>query len=323
MNGKYEIKVKDARLQYKFTVSRNITILRGDSATGKTTLIEMIAAYQQNRTSSGVSITCEKDCVVLNSLNWQMNLSQMNDKIVFIDEGADFVKSKDFSEMIEGSDNYYVIATRMFLPNLPYSVTEIYGIKNISGNRYQNTKRLYSTFYSLYNENEFVNTNNTNILIVEDCKSGYQFFSHICQKLNIRCADAKGKSNIPSVIQKNIDSNIMIIADGAAFGPEIENVMSLVRRSNTISMFFPESFEWLILKSGIIKNVEDILRHPEDFIESKDYFSWERFFTELLCKKTKGTYLKYGKSELNENYLCEKEVNSILKNVPILKDSLK
>lgn len=47
MKGKYEVVVKSRRLQYKFTVFRNITILRGDSATGKTTLIDMIAAYQE------------------------------------------------------------------------------------------------------------------------------------------------------------------------------------------------------------------------------------------------------------------------------------
>ena len=39
MKGKYEVVVKSRRVQYKFSVIRNITILRGDSATGKTTLI--------------------------------------------------------------------------------------------------------------------------------------------------------------------------------------------------------------------------------------------------------------------------------------------
>ena len=48
MTGKYEVIVNSRRLQYKFTINRNITILRGDSATGKTTLIDMISSYQQN-----------------------------------------------------------------------------------------------------------------------------------------------------------------------------------------------------------------------------------------------------------------------------------
>lgn len=56
MKGKYEVVVKSRRVQYKFSVIRNITILRGDSATGKTTLIDMIAAYQENGEASGVTV---------------------------------------------------------------------------------------------------------------------------------------------------------------------------------------------------------------------------------------------------------------------------
>ena len=149
MKGKYEITVRNRRLQYRFTIERNLTILRGDSATGKTTLIDMLAAYQQNGTDSGIEVRCEKNCTVLTGLRWQENLSSIHDNIVFIDEGDRFVTSKDFAEAVRSSDNYYVIATRASLFNLPYSIKEIYGIKNVSGNRYQGTKRLYSEFYPL------------------------------------------------------------------------------------------------------------------------------------------------------------------------------
>lgn len=49
MTGAYEVIVKNRRLQYKFTIYRNITILKGDSATGKTTLIDMIQSYQETK----------------------------------------------------------------------------------------------------------------------------------------------------------------------------------------------------------------------------------------------------------------------------------
>jgi hypothetical protein len=72
--------------------------------------------------------------------------------------------------------------------------------------------------------------------------------------------------------------------------------------------------KWLILKSGQIdgKTIQDILQHPEDFIESKEYFSWEQFFTALLIEYTKDTYLKYTKSHLNEAYLQGKAKQEIL-----------
>ena len=119
MKGKYEVIVQNRRLQYKFTINRNITILRGDSATGKTTLIDMIAAYQQNGAASGITIRCQKDCTVLTGLRWQENISLIHDSIVFIDEGDAFVLSADFARAIKNSDNYYVIATRSSLFHLP------------------------------------------------------------------------------------------------------------------------------------------------------------------------------------------------------------
>ncbi|MCR5205827.1 MAG: Fis family transcriptional regulator [Lachnospiraceae bacterium] len=151
MKGSYEIIIRNNRIQYKFTIYRNITILRGDSATGKTTLIEMVDAYNKDGAESGIEVLCKKRCVVLERGNWMRDLKDISDSIVFIDEGNGFVKSVDFSEMVKNSNNYYVIATRDSLFNLPYSIREVYGVRNKSGNRYQGTKRIYSEFYPLFN----------------------------------------------------------------------------------------------------------------------------------------------------------------------------
>lgn len=315
MTGKYEIIVKNRRIQYKFTIKRNITILKGDSATGKTTLIDMIEAYEQNKENSGVFINCEKECVVLTSLNWELILNNIHNSIVFIDEGEPFIKSKDFARVVKSSDNYYVIVTRSSLFNLPYSVEEIYGIKNTTSNKYQETKRIYSTFYPIYDNTK--NITKPNLVIVEDSNAGYDFFSHICKSLNITCVSAKGKANIYNVIKKANDENILVIADGAAFGSEIERVLSLTK-VKSLGFYFPESFEWLILKSKIINNkeIDRILEEPYNYIESKKYFSWEQFFTDLLINETKGTYYQYNKDKLMEFYLNKRNKDKIVSNIP-------
>lgn len=314
MTGKYEVIVRNRRIQYKFVINRNITILRGDSATGKTTLIDMIAAHQVSGLSSGVEVLCMKKCCVLTAMNWENALSQIKDSIVFIDEDDDFVKSKEFSQKIKEADNYYVIAIRNPLSNIPYSINEIYGIKNTSGNRYQGTKRIYSEFYQLYNKEKFDEMPSPDVCIVEDSNSGYDFFDKVCKEHNIRCISAEGKSNIFDAILECDEENIMIIADGAAFGPEIEKVLSLKKIKN-LTIFLPESFEWLILKSGLIEGVGDEIDNPNDYIDSSQYFSWERFFTALLVDKSKGTYLAYSKKKLNVSYLQDKEKTRIMKNV--------
>lgn len=319
MKGKYNITVKSRRIQYKFTVLRNITILRGDSATGKTTLIDMIAAYQENGEASGVTVQSKKQCTVLTGIRWQENLAMIHDSIVFIDEGDKFVASEDFARAVKNTDNYYVIATRASLFDLPYSIKEIYGIKNVSGNRYQGTKRLYAEFYPLCRvDNEL--TAKPDLVITEDSKSGYQFFDNYFSEYGIKCISAESKAKIYNQLLEREYDTALVIADGAAFGPEIERVLSL-KNAKKIMLFLPESFEWIILRSGVVKDTEinAMLEKPYDYIESGKYFSWERFFTDVLTKKTKGTYLKYDKSQLNKSYVNPNEKNAIFGVMPEIK----
>ena len=309
MKGSYEVVVQNRRIQYKFTINRNITILKGDSATGKTTLIEMIQAFQQNKESSGISLSCKKPCVVLDSNNWQLILQNTKESIVFIDEGNPFVTSKDFADAVKNSTNYYVIATRNNLFNLPYSIQEVYGIRNISGNKYQETKRLYSTLYNLYSNKIRIKPK---LVIVEDAKAGFEFFDFVCKKFSIPCISAKSKSKIYKTAMESKEDDILIIADGASFGPEMEGILSLKKAIN-IGIYLPESFEWLLLKSDVLKKneISEILENPSAYIESAEHFSWETFFTSLLVKESQNTYLEYKKSKLNPNYLQDKDFKQI------------
>lgn len=105
-----------------------------------------------------------------------------------------------------------------------------------------------------------------------------------------------------------------MIADGAAFGSEMEKLMRVIKSYPNVTLYLPESFEWLILKSGVIENgsIAEMLKNPEKYIESRDYFSWERYFTSQLIQKTQDSYLKYSKRQLNPAYLQEKVSNRIL-----------
>lgn len=148
MRGRHRIIVQNKRIRYDFEIKRNITIIRGDSATGKTALVDMIREYFENGNASAVELICDKECTVLDGRTWTGQLSMMEDCIVFIDEGNEFVMSDDFASAIRNTDNYYVIVTREGIPSLPYSVEEIYGIRD-SG-KYGTLKRTYNEFYHLY-----------------------------------------------------------------------------------------------------------------------------------------------------------------------------
>lgn len=138
MRGGHRIRVQNRKVCYEFEIKRNITVIRGDSATGKTTLIDMIAQYESDGRQSGIELVSDKECAVLTGVRWKENLKDIRDSIVFIDESDRFITSVEFAGEVAESDNYYVIVTRDNLGNLPYSVDEIYGI-HVSG-KYAGTK---------------------------------------------------------------------------------------------------------------------------------------------------------------------------------------
>ncbi len=139
MKGKHTVIVQNNKLHYEFEIKRNITIIQGDSATGKTTLIDMIRQASVLGSSSGIDVICDVPIRILEGPDWQLILQNIKGNIIFIDEGNSFINTERFASLVRTSDNYFVLITRENLYNLPYSVEEIYGLH--SSGKYQNTKR--------------------------------------------------------------------------------------------------------------------------------------------------------------------------------------
>ena len=311
MTGRHKIIVQNNKLHYEFEIRRNITIIQGDSATGKTTLIQMLRQDENLGKSSGIDVICDVPCKVLEGANWKLLLRNLAGNIIFADEENEFINTEEFASEIKNSDNYFVLITRENLYNLPYSVEEIYGI-HTSG-KYHDTRKIYQQIYQIYSDVLEVPAKPEK-LVVEDSNSGYQFFETIAREKEKQCESAGGKSNLFGVIKEIKTEETCVIADGAAIGPEMGRLYKQSQMKKNIKLYFPESFEWLILKSGIIhdKEIEKILEEPEKYVDSKNYFSWERYFTRLLVECTENTYLQYQKSRLNEVYLHEKNKEAIL-----------
>ena len=312
MKGSYKIVIQNNRLHYEFEIKRNITIIQGDSATGKTTLINMIRQAENLGPASGIDISCDIPCRVLEGKNWKIILETISDSIIFIDEENAFINTEEFAVCVRDSDNYFVLITRENLYNLPYSVEEIYGL-HTSG-KYQDTRKVYQQMYHIYTPINQLPIKPDEI-ITEDSNSGYDFFKSVSEEKGIICKSANGKSNIFKML-KNIGSQrVCVIADGAAIGPEMDRLYKTAQKNKNVNLYLPESFEWIILNSGLVerKEIQKILEEPETYVDSKEFFSWERYFTKLLMDKTEDTYLKYKKAKLNPVYLHEKNKRTILK----------
>lgn len=313
MKGKISFSIKNRHIEFKFNLERNITILTGDSGTGKTKLINMVRNYSAEGKASGITLKCERPCIVLDGNNWEWILKGTRNTIVFVDESTKFLNEYAFAKAITQTDNYYVLVTREPLPQIPYSIE---AIKRIVKN--DSKPRIEKIFDKLTITD--ITKASYELMIVEDSKAGYQFFRAVADGLNIPCESAAGKSNILSLLKECREKRILVIADAAALGSEIQELSRYRTLSEkTIDFFLPESFEWLVLKSAIFngnERVRDILKRPVDYIESKEYFSWERFFTYLLVEESKNKEkLKYpkGKGKLPAGYLTEKNIENIMK----------
>ena len=64
-----------------------------------------------------------------------------------------------------------MIVTREGVPSLPYSVEEIYGIRNAG--KYGTLKQTYNEFYQLYGSEDNRKAINPMMVIIEDSNSGY------------------------------------------------------------------------------------------------------------------------------------------------------
>ena len=298
MKGKKRVIIQNNRVHYEFVIKRNITIIQGDSASGKTTLVNMIRQAENLGESSGINVSCEVPCRVLEGVNWKIILENSRESIFFIDEENYFIKTEEFASAIRGSENYFVLITRENLYNLPYSVEEIYGL-HVSG-KYRDTRKIYQKMYQIYPKTARLPVRVQKI-ITEDSNSGYQFFENVCAERNITCESAGGKTKIPEMIGKAGTEETCIIADGAAIGAEM----------NLLSNKIEE------------KEVRKILENPEDYIDSTEFFSWEQYFTKLLIQKTEGTYLQYKKAKLNPSYLQDKNKNKILESIQGIQRKIK
>ena len=56
MKGEITVNIKNRHISFKLKLERNITILTGDSGTGKTKLINMVRNYSELGKSSGVTL---------------------------------------------------------------------------------------------------------------------------------------------------------------------------------------------------------------------------------------------------------------------------
>lgn len=288
-------------------------MVRGNSGTGKTTLYDMVADHTRNGSQSGVQITRGISCVALVDIDWLNQLNGISNSVVFVDEGARYILSEDFARAIKATDNYYVIFSREPLHQLPYSVNEIYYIK--TSGKFHSLEPLYRRKMRNVYGAASPSRADYGFLLTEDSKAGFEFYAKRFEDSSLICESAGSKSNVFNWLEAHEGERVFVIADGAAFGPEAERVLKLQEiRPASITVCLPESFEWLLLSTGLVgdDNLPGVLKSPSEHIDPSKYESWEQYFTSLLVELSKDTPFAYTKRHLSQAWLVEANANKVM-----------
>lgn len=316
MVGKYDLEIYNNRVHYHLEIKRNITIIQGDSATGKSTLIRMIAEYERLGNGSGNTLICERPCVVLPFGDWEHYIQNAHGQIIFVEENMPMIRTKEFAEAVNAADSYFVIIYRDSLPQLAYSIEEIYGIhSDRESQKYVKTRRVYNSLYQIYNVHDIVSAK-PDVIVTEDSNAGHDFYAAAFPGI---CVSANGKTKVHVGVKEHAGENTTVLAvvDGAAFGADMQRFMTEAANCpGRCLLYAPESFEYLLLCSGIIAVNQEITERTYDFADSSIYPSWERYFTAVLSDLSQNTIYQYSKTKLNRNWLTGGNLRKVLDLLP-------
>ena len=330
MRGKYNIEIHNGSVVWKLEVCRNLTVIRGNSGTGKQVMVESVDSYCRDKERGirqAIQISCNVPCVTITDIQKEFSNITVTNSIVFIDEfDTKVVNTEEFARYIKECDNYFVIVQRSMLGMLQYSIHETYVMKDVTSN--------YPQIKGIVNEAVRLLKNNSNStreihpekVITEDSKQGFQIVKAILNKnmSNAECIQSFGKQKILKCI-KETDKNkqLLVIVDQAAFGCHIDDILLQVRLRPGLYVLTPECTEWLILKAGIIPNghaeydIQYVLNHTWEFADSSNA-SWEVFYEKYLkfVAENYNRKIGYSKDRMSGFYLTTGNLQKIENALP-------
>lgn len=310
MKGRHSISIISRKASYHLVLERKVSILKGNSGTGKSSLIRLISEYLEYGKKSGVKVAVDSSAslgVLTNSSDWETVLSTVKNRVLFVDEDVDYIYTEAFQKELWGADCYVVIISRSgMFTGIPYAIFGIYEL--ITEKNGENTA---TSMYQLYEEYDRVN--NYDFILTEDSNSGFEMAKYAFGNDNIEVSSAGGNSSVLEMLIKRGRSykNVCVNVDGAAFGAYIEPVLKYSEMRGDILVSAPESFEYVILNFTDVKrclstDCGELLR-TYDYCEGTIYSTWEQFYENLLSQVTSENFgFVYSKRKLNHWFMNRK-----------------
>lgn len=224
--------VKSVSSNYNISLEQQITVIIGNSSTGKSTLVETLNKKRVNYETDASKLFYDINELFID-IYPEKSLFILDEDLIDLNEKLSYISS------IKRSDLYFLIMSRKSLRQIPLSVESVHKFINVQGI----TKNVN------YFNRELIKINKFNKLIVEDSKSGYYFF----KKCVDSCESSYGNSNLLKMMSKTN----LIIFDSLGFGGYITELLDKVNNDPSLLYTHYKSFEAFIL--------EEVYRESTDF----------------------------------------------------------
>lgn len=231
------IHIKNRSLEYEFSFTTKFLILTGDSGDGKTTLVDMIRDYAEEPDS--VENMGDKNLVRLTSEGQLLE----SGNVYFMDEFDSILWSSNISQLLNNSNNYFVIATRKRdITQIKLPLEALVEMTTSEDGRYHSIRQRFPSKKHLEDVGDYV--------ICEDSKSGFEFVRNV---LGDCVEHANGNTRFPEKIRKLRCSNCTIVFDRAGIGYLYEQLLLYAEAHGIkiVSEIDWDSFESYILEAPI------------------------------------------------------------------------
>lgn len=120
-----KLEVADRRISFELVLRRKVTVIRGNSATGKTVLWDMI---NRSKINPAVSIHCTRPVYALHDLvSCQSDLDALSGSVLIVDEDSPLYLNREFMNSVLDYNIWIVFITRDDRHlSIPFSMNEIY-----------------------------------------------------------------------------------------------------------------------------------------------------------------------------------------------------
>lgn len=294
------ISIKSPNLNYDLQIENKLTIITGLSASGKTTLINLINEY--NSENNIAEIYSKLPLYIINSNVWENPELYRGEAYYFIDEDMEFLKTPTFFKNILNSNGYFIVVGRDPEIFINYSIDSIYELKLDNG---------IHKMVSKYNIKELAykyNYDSIKEVLNEDSGSGFEFYKYIIPLDHI---SSRGNMGILNLLNKN-DSKLVIL-DRSGYGKWINTLINSIESNNYNTILdLQNSFEYVILKSGVLGNNLKKFNLMESRLKLNNINLEKSYFEILIDLASKNKRTRYTKKHINPWYLEDTAINKIM-----------